>query len=131
MVDFIKTTLSTDPTPVTLTVVPTVVGSTQIQLHLNPIPSYKITDTPEGSGWEKFNAEMIGHMITTVGDALITAVKPLIQDAAQNYLNEHAAFDVPSIPLTVDEVSITLTPSDLDISTYDDHVMVTGKVAIT
>lgn len=131
MVDLIKTKLSTNPTPVTLTVVPKVVGSTKVQLQLNPIPSYTITSTPEGSGWEKFNAEVSQHMITTVGNALITAVTPLIQTAAQNYLNEHVAFNVPSIPVTVHDVSITLTPSDLNISTHDDHVMITGQVAIT
>ena len=132
MADFIKTKLGTKPTPIKLTVSPTVVGSTQIQLKLGELPSMTITSTPEGSGWEKFNANVSEHMIKVVGDALLGFARPVLQSEAQQYLNEHAAFDVPTIPINVEGIEATLTPADLKISTNgNDYVMVTASVTVT
>lgn len=131
MADFIKTKLSTNPTPINVSVTPTVVGSTQIQLQLGAIPSMSITSTPEGSGWEKFNADVSKNMIKVVGDALLGFARPLLQSEAQQYLNENAAFDVPAVPVTVEGVSTTLTPSNVKITTNgDDYVMVTASVTV-
>ncbi len=58
----------------------------------------------------------------------IKGIKPALQNAAQIALNEHASFDVPPIPLTVSDISITLKPSDLKISTFDNDLLGLKKI---
>ncbi len=131
MVDFAKADFGTDPTPLTVTVKPVVSGSKQIQLQLQPLPAFKITYAPNGSGWEKFNASVLQHVATSVIGIVTPFLQSTIQSAAQKELNENASFTVPDIPLQLEGVQIKLVPSGLNISTADaDHVLVTASVDI-
>ena len=95
MSDFLKTTLGTKPTPLSIELTPVVSNSTTIQIQLAPLPDIEITSTPEGSDWQQFNAEVSEHMITTIGNALINFANPILEDKAKSYLNENASFAVP------------------------------------
>jgi hypothetical protein len=130
MVDFAKADLCTKPSPVKVSIEPTVVGSTHIQMQLGTIPDLTLSYKANGSGWEKFNADVLKHAATTAGDALLSFGKSTIQSKAQDFLNDKASFDVPPIPISVDGVSVTVMPSDIKISTNDDHIMITATVAV-
>jgi hypothetical protein len=132
MVDFAQADFSTTPSPLTITVAPTVSGSNTIQIQLQPIPSFTINYSPSGSGWQKFNADVLKNAATTIITAITPFVADVAQTQAQKYLNNNATFTVPSIPLSYSNVSITLTPSNLGISTTDQgHVLITATVTIT
>lgn len=129
--DFAKADFGTKPTPLTITVAPVVSGSNTVQLQLQPLPSFSITYTPDGSGWQKFNAKLLDHVASTVIDAVTPFITSTIHDKAQQLLNEKASFTVPSIPISFDGIDLKLTPSSLSISTADaDHVLVTATVNI-
>jgi hypothetical protein len=131
MVDFAKADLGTTPSPIKVTIKPKVVGSTSIHMTLGTLPDLTLAYTATGSGWEKFNAGLIKHAATTAGDALLKGAKSIIQNEAQAFLDSQASFDVPTIPISVDGISVTLTPSDLAISTNGSHLMITASVNIT
>jgi len=133
MVDFLKADLKTDPTPISATVTPTVVDSDKIQMTLGTIPSFTITVTkdPHGSSWQGFNTDVSKHIIEVISNALADFITPTLQTKANDYLKDNATFQVPSLPITVEDVTVTLKPSGLAISSYDDHVMVTGTVDVS
>ena len=130
MVDFAKADFTTDPTPLTVTVTPTVSGSDSIKLQLQPLPKFSINYKPDGSGWEKFNADTGKHVATTLIAEITPFVTATLQTKGQGYLDGQAV-TVPPIPLTYQGISLTLTPSNLNISTSDsDHVLVSATVKI-
>lgn len=132
MVDFAKADFGTDPTPLTVTVKPVVSGANTLQLQLQPLPSFTITYTKDGSGWEQFNAGVLEHVATTIIGVATPFINSIIQSKAQTCLNENASFTVPPIPIKFDGISLELTPSSLNISNADpDHVLVTGTVTVS
>ncbi|CAO3452588.1 hypothetical protein [Azospirillum sp.] len=132
MVDFAQATFSTTPTPLTITVAPTVSGSNTVQLQLQPLPSFQINYAPSGSGWQKFNASVLENAATTIIAVLNPFISSAVQTAAQKQLNENASFTVPTIPISFDGINLQLAPSSLNISTADaDHVLVTATVNIS
>lgn len=131
MVDFAKADFTTDPTPLTVTVAPTVSGSDSIKLQLQPLPKFSINYKPDGSGWEKFNADTLKHVATTLIAQITPFVTATLQTKGQDYL-DGLTMKVPPIPLDYKGVSLTLTPSNLNISANDsDHVLVSATVKIT
>lgn len=129
--EFITVKLDTDPSPIRLTITPIVTGSTQIQLQLDPLPFIRITATKDENLWQ-FLGGVAEIIIEQVSNDFLARNISSIEEKAQEYLNENAAFDVPPIPVSVEGVDITLTPSDLEISAYDnDYVMVSGSVTIS
>lgn len=132
MVDFAKAQFGTDPAQLTISVAPVVSGSTTIELELNPLPDFSITYQAVGSGWEKFNANVLKHAATTIIGALTPFIKSTIKDKAQTALNENASFTVPTVPISVDGIELSITPSDLNISTSgSDYILVTATANIS
>ncbi|GKT25360.1 hypothetical protein [Acidovorax sp. SUPP3334] len=132
MVDFAKADFATSPTPLTFTVAPVVSGSNTVQLQLQPLPSFTITYTADGSGWEKFNAGLLQHVATTIIGVATPFIRSTLQTKAQAYLTDKASFTVPPIPIAFDGISLSLTASNLSISTADaDHVLVTATVNVS
>ncbi len=130
MVDFAKADFATNPSPLTVTVAPAVSGSNTITMQLQPLPSFSITYTPDGSGWQKFNADTLKNAATTIIGVMTPAISAILQTEAQTYL-KGLAVPVPPIPITFDGISLTLTPSQLNIATGDsEHVLVTATVNI-
>jgi hypothetical protein len=131
MSDFAKASFATKPTPLTLTVAPAVSGSATIQLQLQPLPTFTIDYSPDGNGWQKFNAGLLEHVANIIIGAATPFIENTIQDEAQKQLNENASFTVPTIPISIDGIDLTLTPANLNISTSDaDHLLVTANVTI-
>ena len=116
MVDFAKAKFATNPTPLTVTVAPVVQGSNQIKLQLQPLPSFSITYTADGSGWEKFNADTLKNAAKTIISAMTPMITGIFQTQAQSALDK-TIVTVPAIPIQFDGISLTLTPSNLNIST--------------
>ncbi|MGW8393831.1 hypothetical protein [Pseudoduganella sp. HUAS MS19] len=130
MVDFAKADFGTNPSPLTITVAPAVVGSNQVKLQLQPLPSFTISYTPDGSGWEKFNADTLRNAATTIIGVITPFITATLQSTAQSYL-DGMAVTVPAIPIEFDGIKLTLTPDKLNISTADsEHVLVTASVSI-
>ena len=130
MVDFAKAAFTTDPTPLTLTVTPAVVGN-KIQLQLQPLPTFTIKYSADGSGWEKFNADTLKNAATTIIGVMTPFIANTLQTQAQSMLNDKASFTVPAIPISFDGISLTITPSNLAIASADsEHVLVTATVQI-
>lgn len=133
MSEFIQAALTTDPAATTIKVTPKISG-TKVSLTLDPLPELTIKDSPSGSGWQKFNEKVSHHIIEIISAKLVSQYKSTLQTAAQNYLNDHASFTVPNIPVSVDGMTITLTPSNLasPVATADgEHIMIAGSVAIS
>ncbi|MEI8633321.1 hypothetical protein P4S72_17215 [Vibrio sp. PP-XX7] len=127
MVDFANAKFETKPKPLTITIAPTVKGSNVIQMQLQPLPQFSITYTPDGSGWQKFNASTLKHVTTTIIDVITPFISSTLQDKAQKVLNDKAQVTIPPIPVSVDGIDLTITPTSLNISSPDtDHVLVTA-----
>ena len=130
MVAFAKADFTTNPSPLTVTVAPAVSGSNTITLKLQALPSFTVTYKPDGSGWEQFNAKTLANVAGIIIGKITPFVTGTLQSAAQSELDT-LAVTVPAIPITFEGISLTLTPSQLNISASDsEHVLVTATVNI-
>lgn len=131
MAEFLKVKLGTTPSSLLLTVHPKIVNSTQVQFQVESLPEIEITHEAVGDGWQQFNANVSSNLIDIVTDLLRSHINTTLKNAATTALNKNASFNVPPIPLKVGNISITLKPSDMKMSTFDgDYLMITSSITI-
>ncbi|WP_338849088.1 hypothetical protein V8J88_09045 [Massilia sp. W12] len=135
MVNMIDADIYVSPEPTTVQLKPVATNNgAQVKMMLQPLPSMTIDYKKAGGDWSGFNDSVCGHFIDTVGSALLSFATPYLADKGQELLDQKTTFSLPAIPLQLDGVTITLTPSvsSIDVNPNNkDDVMISASVSVS